>query len=57
MDTLPLWFWLPAVLILWSLVLAPTVTAIIHAPADPNPEYSTLDALDGLTSRQESEHR
>lgn len=51
LDDMPVWFWLPAVIVLWSLFLAPVVTAIIHAKTDPNPDYSRLDRLDGLDTR------
>lgn len=44
-DTIPFW---PAILgfvifSAWWLILE-----FIHAPLDPNPEYSRLDLLDGL---------
>lgn len=42
--------WVPAAVVLWSLVLAPFVSAVIHAPADPDPELSRLDRADGLRS-------
>jgi hypothetical protein len=47
-DTLPLWFWLPAVIIGWSWL---AVLAFRSITDDPNPEYSRLDLLDGLGSR------
>lgn len=42
--------WVPAAVVLWLLVLAPFARAMFHAPADPDPEYSRLDRLDGLGS-------
>ena len=51
MDTLPLWFWLPTAIILWSIVFGNLIAALHRAPADPSPELSRLDRLDGLNTR------
>lgn len=42
--------WVPTAIVVWSLFLAPFVAAIRHAPADPSPELSRLDRMDGLGS-------
>lgn len=34
MDSLPLWFWLPAAIILWALVLVPVVRSMGEDPYD-----------------------
>lgn len=50
-DSMPAWFWVPAAILLWLAVLIPYVTAMRHAKPDPDPDYSTLDRLDGLDTR------
>lgn len=44
------WLGIPLAIVLWVLFLAPFVRAMFHAPADPDPEYSRLDRMDGLGS-------
>lgn len=51
MDTMPLWFWLPTAIILWSIVLGNLIAALRRAPTDSSPELSRLDRLDGLDTR------
>lgn len=43
-DTLPVWFWLPAAVVAWGMVLIPIVRS--HADdVDPN-DLTRLDVLD-----------
>lgn len=47
-DSLPLWLAIPAIVVGWSWLIAVAIRSIT---ADPHPEYSRLDCLDGLDSR------
>lgn len=44
-DTIPFW---PALILAAVFSFLWLVLEFIHAPTDPNPEYSRLDLLDGL---------
>ena len=47
-DSIPAWFAIPTAVVAFVTWL---VIEVRHAAVDPDPEYSTLDKLDGLDSR------
>lgn len=47
-DSMPLWFFIPFAVILWTLLI---VLVIRSAQPDPDPQYTQLDCWDGLDSR------
>ena len=51
MDSLPAWFWIPTIILLWSMCGGMFIAEVFRANPDPNPDYSRLDRLDGLDSR------
>lgn len=53
-DSLPLWFWFPTAIILWSALAGITLGLMASAPATPYPDdVSRLDVLDGVCDRTE----
>ncbi|WP_153244987.1 hypothetical protein [Microbacterium sp. HSID17254] len=47
-DSLPLWFWLPTAIFLWTALLIACCRSRIR---DPHRDLSRLDRLDGITDR------
>lgn len=46
-DSLPLWFWLPTAIILWSILGGLFIASVFRAEPDPYPDdLSRLDRLD-----------
>lgn len=48
LDDMPIWFWLPAAILLWAILISITIRSIIR---DPHQDLSRLDRLDGITDR------